>query len=257
MLAEAASIPYRVTDIIYDEADDTLIYYKVETEGGRQGLYDSEGVQILAPYYNDIYSLDGNRFAVSLRGAIGVLEYKNEKLHKVIDYAYSNVISLPDGGYIMTDGNGESTLYENDRVVLKKPIQSHKVIVNYSVSEDGSLKMTYDILISSGGVLYVHRGEYSHEAKSTVREAPEMYFDSIENERALLVRYHEKGRISAEDVIYPTEYYRSVFELRASAEDSGWYLEEDADKQGEPVTKESILAFGDNMIDLYPKVSEK
>ncbi len=256
VLTEVASMPYRVTDIIYDNADPSLLYYLVESEGGNKGLYDKDGNSILAPYYNEIYSLENGRFVVSLRGGVGVLEYRNLKLKQIIDYSYCSITALSDGGYLAIDGNENCVLYERDKVIVKESIQSTNVITAYSIADDGTLQMRKDILISVDGDLYVHKSSVSHKPKCLNFEKAELGYENIVNARARLVNYYVDGKLSRSDTVYPTEYYGSVYALQPSVNDQGWYFGEDSAEQTAPVTKEDILAYPEYIISLYPKISE-
>jgi hypothetical protein len=257
VLAEAASIPYRIKNIIYDRADNTLLYYLVESEGGNKGLYDKDGNMILAPYYDGIYSLENGRFVVSLRGGVGVLEYRNSKVKQIIDYSYKEIEPLSDGGYIAVDGNGNCVLYEGDKIIKEDPIQSIDIITDYSTADDGTLEMRYSTLLSIKGKLYIHKSETVYKPKCESFEAPALIYEDIENERAKLVQYYANGKIESTEVIYPTEYYAASFALKPSPNDAGWFFSDDLLEQVTPVTKDDILAYPEYIISLYPKMVEK
>ncbi len=257
VLAEAASVPYRIKDIIYDSADDTLLYYLVESEGGNKGLYDKDGNMILAPYYDNIYSLENGRFVVSLRGGVGVLENRNSKLKQIIDYSYSRITAISDGGYIAVDGNGNCVLYEGDKIIKEEPIQSFNIITDYSISEDGTIEMRYSTQLSIKGDLYIHTSDTVYKPKCESFEAPALTYYNIGNERSKLVQYYANGKIESTEVIYPTEHYAASFALKESPNNTGWFFSDDIADQITPVTKDEILAYPDYIISLYPKMSEK
>lgn len=257
ILAEAASIPYRIKRIVYDNADSTLLYYLVESEGGNKGLYDKDGNMILAPYYDGIYSLENGRFVVSLKGGVGVLEYRNSKVKQIIDYSYVTIEALADGGYIAIDGNGNCVLYEGDDIIKKDPIQSASVITKYSIADDGTLEIRYDTLLSINGDLYIHESETVYKPKCESFEAPALTYENIGNDRAKLIRYYVDGKVEATEVIYPTEQYVEAYVIKQSPNDAGWYFSTESAKQITPVTKEDILTSSDYMISVYAKTVEK
>lgn len=257
VLTEAASIPYRVKSIIYDNADNTLLYYLVESEGGNKGLYDKDGNMILAPYYNEIYSLENGRFVVSLRGGVGVLEYRRSKVKKIIDYSYSAIQALSDGGYIAVDGNGNCVLYEGDKIIKNASIQSFEVITEYSISDNGLLEMRYSSLFSIDGDLYIHKSDTVYKPRCESFKAPELMHSEISNARAKLVQYYVDGKIESTEVIYPTEYYQNSFALKPSENDAGWFFRADSEEQITPITKDDILNSDSYIISVYSKAKEK
>lgn len=257
ILAEAASIPYRVKRIMYDNADHSLLYYLVESEGGNKGLYDKDGNMILAPYYDAVYSLENGRFVVSLRGGVGVLEYRKSKVKQIIDYSYVRIDALSDGGYIAVDGNGKCVLYEGDDIIRKDPLQSSSIITNYSLSDDGTLEIRYDTLLSINGDLYIHKSETVYKPKCESFEAPALNYRDIENSRAKLISYYVDGKIESTEIIYPTQYYAEAYAIKQSPNDSGWFFSDEAAEQVIPITKENILASSNYMVSLYSKTVEK
>ncbi len=257
ILAEAASIPYSVKRIMYDNADRSLLYYLVESEGGNKGLYDKDGNMILAPYYDAIYSLENGLFVVSLRGGVGVLEYRKSKVKQIIDYSYVSIEALSDGGYIAVDGNRNCVLYEGNDIIRKDPLQSSSIITNYSLADDGTLEIRYDTLLSINGDLYIHRSETVYKPKCESFEAPNLNYRDIGNSRAKLIRYYVDGKIESTEVIYPTEYYVAAYTIKQSPNDAGWFFSEESAEQIIPVTKEDVLSSSNYMISVYTKTVEK
>lgn len=256
ILAEVASMPYRVTDVIYDKADPTLLYYLVESEGGNKGLYDKDGNSILAPYYNEIYSLENGRFVVSLRGGVGVLEYRNSKIRQIIDYSYCSITAFSDGGYLAIDGNEKCVLYEGDKIIVKDPIQSANNIIAYSIAEDGTLNVRFDLLVSVDGDLYVHKSSVSHKPKCSEFEKVEIGYENIENTRAKLINYYVDGKLSHTDTVYPTEFYGTVYAIQPSVDQQGWFFSKESAEQITPITKDDLLNYPEYIISLYPKAFE-
>lgn len=257
ILAEASSIPYSVKRIMYDNADNSLLYYLVESEGGNKGLYDKDGNMILSPYYDEIYSLENGRFVVSLRGGVGVLEYRKSKVKQIIEYSYVRIEALSDGGYIAVDGNGNCVLYEGDDIIRKDPLQSSSVITKYSLADDGTLEIRYDILLSINGDLYIHESETVYKPKCESFEAPALNYRDIENNRAKLIQYYVDGKIESTEVIYPTEYYVAAYTIKRSPNDAGWFFSEESAEQVMPIIKEDLLASSNYMISVYAKTVEK
>jgi hypothetical protein len=257
ILTEAASIPYSVKQIVYDSADRSLLYYVVESEGGNKGLYDKDGNMVLAPYYDAIYSLENGRFVVSLRGGVGVLEYRKSKVKQIIDYSYVSIEALSDNGYIALDGNGNCVLYEGDDIVKKDPIQSQNVITHYSLADDGTLKIRYDTLLSINGDLYIHRSETVYEPKSESFEVPMLEYRDIENKRAKLIQYYVDGKIESTEVIYPTDDYVAAYNIKQSPNDAGWFFSDEAAAQVLPIIKEDVLASSNYVVSVYATTVEK
>ena len=255
VLVETASIPYHVTDIMYDTDDPAVFYYVVTSDEGFEGLYDKDGNQILAPYYDRISYVCGAQYVVSLRGAAGVLENRGGNIRQLIDYRYTYIHALSDGAYVATDGNGDAVIYDGKKVVTDEPIQSYLTVKAYSVAEDGSLQIRYDELFSVDGDLYMHEGERTHRSKCAEFETHELGCDSIGNERALIVSYwSESGdKITATEIVYPSEYYRNAFALATAPNDAGWFLSDIPEEQTDAVTKEQLLEADTHMISLYPK----
>lgn len=254
IIVEAVSIHYHISDIIYDRSDDSELYYVVDSDNGKAGLFDKDGNMILAPYYDGVYSVEKNHFTVSLRGGMGVVEYKNGQLRKYVDYIYLDITPLADGGYLATNAYGDKFLYDGDKIVKDSNILGRDMLAEYSVGEDGALLVRYSEILFINGRLYIHEGENSYAPKRTSFKSVALEFGDIANPRAKLVCYCDaSGKTVSETVIYPTESGVNEFALEESADNGGWYLSLDAEEQTEAVTRESVLALEEYVIMLYPK----
>lgn len=252
VLSEVAMLPYHVSHMISDRSDPSRKYFVVNTDGGKYGLYDESAAPVLPPYYDRIESIDNGHIVVSLRGAMGVLSYDGGKLRQVLDYRYANVYALPDHGYLAADGNETVSLYEGKKEIADDPIQSYQYLTSYTMSEDGSIHIGYDVLISMDGRLWLHESETRYEPLADDVEQPTVSYRSIENERATAVYYYHENSVVDVDVIYPTAEYRAAFALATPPVGDGWYDSPRAEPTVDaPVTASDILASDEYIVKLY------
>ena len=148
-------------------------------------------------------------------------------------------------------------MYEGDDIIRKDPLQSSSIITNYSLSDDGTLEIRYDTLLSINGDLYIHKSETVYKPKCESFEAPALNYRDIENSRAKLTSYYVDGKIESTEIIYPTQYYAEAYAIKQSPNDSGWFFSDEAAEQVIPITKENILASSNYMVSLYSKTVEK
>jgi len=252
VLSEVATLPYRVSRVISDDADPTVKYFEVTTDDGKYGLYDVTATAILAPYYDSILAVSNGQLIVSLRGACGVLSYEDGKLRQVIDYLYTNIEPLPDGGYLAVDGNELTYLFEGKRKLSSKSIQSSRALTSYSIAENGSLKIRYSLMLSMNGRLWLHESDVFYEPLATDIEQPSNIYEDIQNERAIAVHYYRGKNVIATDLICPTDAHKAAFVLTTPPVGNGWYASATADPETDiPVTVDDIVASGKHTVKLY------
>lgn len=252
VLSEVATLPYRVSDVISDQTDSTVKYFEVATDDGKYGLYNMETVSILAPYYDKIVAVNDGHIVVKLRGAYGVLSYEDGKLRQVIDYLYTKISALPDHGYLVTDGNGVTDLFDGGKKISRHAIQSSSLLRSYIIAENGSLQIRYSLLISTKGKLFLHETELADEPLATNLAKPDTVYTDIQNTRAVAVCYYHGKDVAATDLIYPTPEHQARFALAEPPAGYGWYEDPMADPvTATPVTAETVIASGKHTVKLY------
>lgn len=253
VLVEVAAVPYHVTAIMHDRSDPALLYFLVESETGKMGLYDENGSPVLAPYYDDIFAADGGHFVVSLRGAWGVVEYTAGTLRQVLDYLYVQIVPLPDHAYLAKNGNGEAFLFEGKSLLNDRAVQSYRLLRSYRINENGELCYRLSLLISIEGQLSLHDCEIDFRPTVTDFVHPTVTDTSIENERALVIYYDHNGKRVDMDVIMPTDAARAAFVLPSSPTGNGWFWQAQAGEGAVPVSEADILALNTHTVILYTK----
>ncbi len=252
VLSEVAMLPYHVSHLLSDSNDPTIKYFVVTSDDGKCGLYDEAAAPILPPYYDRIQSVDNGHIVVSLRGAMGVLAYDGNKLRQVIDYRYTNITPLPDHGYLAVDGNECVYLFEGKKEISDKPIQSYEYLTSYTMSEDGSLRIGYTLLLSMDGALWVHESDVRYAPRVGTVTQPTVTDQSMENLRAIAVYYYHDGSVIDVDVIYPTDAYRAAFTLASPPIGNGWYAEAEVEAEAAiPLTEADIMGLGEYIVKVY------
>ena len=250
-LTQIASLPYRLTDVLTDMADTSVDYFVVENDSGLKGLYNrSEAV--LAPYYNDITSAENGCFIVGLRGAYGVIQSKKSEVKTVIDFLYSSIYPLGEGGYYTINDSGDSAIYQGKKIILAESVQSIQPVFSYTVDESGHLSVTRSTLLSADGHLYIHRSEQSLELVFQEYDGCDENIAGILNQRSKVVHYYNGSELIHKEVIHPQS---NTAELYPSPTDGGWFFSDKAEDQTEPVTVQDIIDSEDHVIKLYSKIS--
>ena len=181
-----------------------------------------------------------------------MLSYEGGKLREVIDFRYSGVVALPDHGYLAVDGNGRTYLFEGKKKVADQAIQSYEGLTSYRMGEDGSIRVSYHVLLSMGGDLWIHESDREYRVRPMTYEKPTVTDWHIENERAVAVYYYHENAVVEVAVIYPTAVDRAAFALAAPPTGTGWYADPDADPETTaPLTEGDILAMGDHVVKVY------
>lgn len=250
MLGAAATLPYRVTDITVDRANPDTKYFRVETDDGMCGLYNTESYEVLSPYYSAIENAENGYFTVRQRGACGVVRLEGTKTETVIDFLYTDIFSLGDNGYIAVNGDGAIHVYSGKKQVLSESVQSYSSVYSYNCSDDGELSVSIWALLSSDARLYIHRSSLCENLSRNSYYPSEDIHTGELNVRAKAVYYYDGEKLFDTAVIY---HNSESFELAESPEELGWYLSRSENAQTEPVTADSILAHSGNIIRLYSK----
>lgn len=145
------------TDGINIWYEDNILKYEKD---GLYGLIDFSGREIVAPEYNDIYSLNGveKSIVIEKNGNKGIV---NSTLGKVvIEPEYSNITSLEksqaDNGYIVTKDSKSGVISGSGKVILECNYSEVKQVAGsnlYVVKENNNLKIIDNSLttIKDGG----------------------------------------------------------------------------------------------------------
>ncbi len=251
VLTETASAAYHISGVLRDSSSPTTVYYLVESDTAKKGLYDANGSPILSPYYDEILSADTGHFVVSLRGAFGVVEYTAGAVRQILDYLYTDIVPLADHAYLVTNGAREVFLFEGKNKLSDQAVQSCESLYSYYINEDGQLCYRLSLLFSIDGQLSLHNCGTEFRPIAVEFERATVDNKNIANQRALAIYYYHEGKRIAVDVILPTESSRAAFSLPEAPNGSSWYWEAHAGNDATPVTKEDILALTSHTVILY------
>ena len=228
-LSSVASIPYHIDRVIYDIQDPETNYFVVKSDNGMEGLYDTDSKAILAPYYNDVKSVEGGYITVSMRGAYGVIQSKsNGKIKTVIDFLYANIIPLGDGGYYTVMRNGQEDVYDKNKLVLT--VNNIQRITSYTENENGCIRVSYSHIFSSDSTLHIHR---SHQRVrldfGNYTNLPSADTSTELNSRSTVIYYYTASKLVHTQVIHPTDNITDLMSsLYSQAEGQIWYTNEGA-----------------------------
>lgn len=250
VLTSAASLPYRVTDVTVDRADPGVKYFRVETDDGMCGLYNTESSEVLMPYYNAIESAENGYFIVRQKGACGVVRLDGSKTETVIDFLYVDIFPIGDNGYVAVNGDGAIHVYADKKQVLSQSVQSYSPVYSYMRNDDGELKVSIWALLSSEASLYIHRsGLWESTPRNSYQPSDDVAAGEL-NQRAKAIYYFDGERLVDTAVIY---HNSDGFTLAESPDGLGWYLSSSQSAQTEPVTADMIVSHTGNIIKLYSK----
>ncbi len=246
MLSSTASIPYQIDRIISDIQDTDKDYFVVKTENEMEGLYNTNSEAVLTPYYNQIKQIEGEYITVSLRGAFGVIQIKNNgKTKSVIDFLYSDIISTGNGGYYTKMRNGQEDIFEKGKQVLT--VNNVTVVHSYKADENGVITVSYWYLFSSDAKLYIHRSEQSVKLTFGDYERITQPDSETLNNRSVVIYYYSSSKLVHTQVIHPTDNITDIISsLYYQKEGQIWYT---SDSGTESVTTEYLSKL--HIIKLY------
>ncbi len=260
-LVEHASVSYRIEDLITDDLDSNKFYYVVSplTDGKNAplstryyGITDDQGKVILNPCYEDISTVIGNRFVVTLRNAEGVVEVDEEnKVQTLIDFRYQSVYALPDGGFWAVDLDGETILFANGKILEDELLCAVDRIEVIHTDEDGFQTYGYAYIFNIDGELKIHMPETLNAPVCTTVPSISSISDTIDTPHAKLVYYHDaSGAPTSSRLLIPTVNAAKAFKDQFTGE---WYYSRQASYQLTPATAENILNDSNQFVHLYPK----
>ena len=159
-LVRLGETEYEIDSLVSD-TDSEKLYFRITNGCGGYGLANIDGSVIISPVYESIGNTVNGEYITARRGdAYGILRMEESGVTVAVDFVYSGISALVDGGFWAYNSNNDYVFIHNGRIEIRKPVSNKSITVYNYVQDENGTRVYEDKGLSYGGSYYFHKATY-------------------------------------------------------------------------------------------------